>query len=67
MTDTSYWKHEYIEGVNQSWGKPGRTYCAKCGGGGSVSYRFCPWCGRKITKVEVINIIRDGDMWDDEL
>lgn len=58
------WIHEYLESKTGDWGKPGRTYCSECKGGGLTDFKFCPWCGRKMCRVTVIRILCDGDMYD---
>jgi hypothetical protein len=36
--DTSHWIPRHIN-----------SECAKCGGRGAGAFKFCPWCGRKMT------------------
>lgn len=37
-TDTSHWIPRHIN-----------SECAKCGGRGAGAFKFCPWCGRRMT------------------
>ena len=63
--ETSYWIHEYIESRKGDWGRSGRNYCEKCCGSGCLSYKYCPWCGRRMIGQKNLTIFRDGDLWDE--
>lgn len=56
--------HEYIVSRTGDWGKPGRNYCTKCKRPVETGYKFCPWCGEIFTAIKVVEIVKDGGMWD---